>query len=398
MIEAALQLRGISKRYGRKVVLDGLDLSLPAGQFSVVLGPPAGGKSVLMRLLIGLEQPDSGQIFFRGEDVTARSAGERYFGYVPQSFALYPHYTVYENIAYPLTLARRDPGDIRRRVTEIAARLRIDHLLEKRPNLISGGEKQRVALARGVIRDAPVYILDDPLVGLDFKLREQLFTDLRDMLAASTQNSTFIYTTSDPLETLAMADQVFVLDRGRVVAGGPVDEIYERPGHLRAFQLLGFPAANTFPGQLVAGDSPGTWRCLTSLGDFALEPAASSGTLPDPGWTPGQAVTIAVRPEHLVVSPEPRSPVTTQAGHLTFTATETLREDLGAEQLLYLDAHGLPLVTCWSGPLASPASERSGATLTVHVHPTALVVFDPVTGHRLGQGVSQAPAAAHRHV
>ncbi len=387
MTDATLELRGISKRYGRKVVLEGLDLSLPAGRFSVVLGPPAGGKSVLMRLLIGLEQPDAGQIFFRGEDVTARSAGERYFGYVPQSFALYPHYTVYENIAYPLTLARHNPGDTRRRVTEIAARLRIDHLLEKRPNLISGGEKQRVALARGVIRDAPVYVLDDPLVGLDFKLREQLFTDLRDMLAASTQDSTFIYTTSDPLETLAMADEVFVLDRGRVVAGGGVEEIYERPTHLRALQLLGYPAANTFPGQLLAGRSPGAWRCRTGLGEFALEPAPF-GTDPDQGWTLGQTVTVGVRPEHLIVSLKPPPPVSTQTGHLSFAATETLREDLGAEQLLYLDANGLPLVACCSDPAAPLPVERTGAMLTVHAQTTALAVFDPTTGLRLGQGTA----------
>lgn len=386
MTEATLELRGISKRYGRKVVLDGLDLSLPAGRFSVVLGPPAGGKSVLMRLLIGLEQPDAGQIFFRGEDVTARSAGERYFGYVPQSFALYPHYTVFENIAYTLTLARHDAADTRRRVTEIAARLRIDHLLQKRPNLISGGEKQRVALARGVIRDAPVYVLDDPLVGLDFKLREQLFTDLRDMLAASTQSSTFIYTTSDPLETLALADQVFVLDRGRVVTGGPVGEIYERPGHLRALQLLGYPAANTFPGQLLAGPSPGAWRCHTGLGDFALAPAAG----PEGGWTPGQTVTVGVRPEHLTVSASATPPpVRAPADSLSFTATETLREDLGAEQLLYLDANGLPLVACWSDPRApQPTAGPAGATRSVHVQTSALSVFDPVTGHRLGQGAA----------
>lgn len=396
MTEAAIELRGLAKRYGRKTVLDGLDLVLPPGQFSVVLGPPAGGKSVLMRLLIGLEQPDAGHIFFRGEDVTARSAGERYFGYVPQSFALYPHYTVYENIAYPLTLARRPAADIRRRVQEIAARLRIDHLLQKMPNLISGGEKQRVALARGVIRDAPVYVLDDPLVGLDFKLREQLFTDLRDMLASSAHGSTFVYTTSDPLETLAMADRVFVLDRGRVVDGGPVDEIYERPGHLRAFQLLGYPTANTFPGQALAGPAPGTLRCRTALGDFTLEPTPGAAT--DGVPRDGQAVTVGVRPEHLSVSFDPPADPASAGGCLEFTAAETLRENLGAEQLLYLDANGMPLVACWSDPSRPLPPERAGNTLTVRIPPAALNVFDPADGHRLGQGASPVSAASSRHV
>lgn len=404
---SALELRGLRKRYGRRTVLDGLHLVLPTGQFSVVLGPPAGGKSVLMRLLIGLEQPDAGQIFFRGEDVTARTAGERYFGYVPQSFALYPHYTVFENIAYPLTLARHDPADVRRRVHELAARLHIDHLLEKPPHRISGGEKQRVALARGVIRDAAVYVLDDPLVGLDFKLREQLFTDLRDALAASAQGSgsTFVYATSDPLETLAMADQVFVLDGGRIVDGGPVDELYERPGHLRALQLLGYPSANLFPGTMESGDGsaatvPAPRRCRTALGSFviAAEPPEDVATAT---LTDGQAVTVGVRPEHLTLVTSGPATNTTAGGvddgasdrndgGLTFTAAETLREDLGAEQLLYLEAAGLPLVASWTNPRSS-LPERGN--YTVHVPPAALAVFDPATGRRLGRGTASTAAA-----
>jgi ABC-type nitrate/sulfonate/bicarbonate transport system ATPase subunit len=175
-------MENIRKSYGSERVLDGVNLRFERGRFSVVLGSPVSGKSVLMRLIMGLEPPDNGRVFYRGQDVTAQPAGLRNFGYVPQSFALYPHYRVFDNIAYPLILAKKKT-DLKARVEKVAKKLRIDHLLSKYPNQLSGGEKQRVALARGRIKDSSVFILDDPLVGLDFKLRESLFVDLRDMLS-----------------------------------------------------------------------------------------------------------------------------------------------------------------------------------------------------------------------
>ena len=181
-----IELENISKSYGSTSVLSGVNPRFERGRFSVVLGSPVSGKSVLMRLIMGLEPPDRGRVLFRGRAVTNEPAGVRNFGYVPQSFALYPHYRVFDNIAYPLVLAKKKAG-LRERVERIAKQLRIDHLLSKYPNQLSGGEKQRVALARGMIKDSSVFILDDPLVGLDFKLRESLFVDLRDMLSEVAQ-------------------------------------------------------------------------------------------------------------------------------------------------------------------------------------------------------------------
>jgi ABC-type sugar transport system ATPase subunit len=172
---AEVELQDISKSYARKSVLKKVDLQFEKGKFSVVFGSPVSGKSVLMRLIMGLESADSGSIFLRGREVTHHAAGVRNFGYVPQSFALYPHYRVFENIAYPLTLARKSKETIRQRVEPLTKKLRIEALLDKYPSQLSGGEKQRVALARGIVKDSDIFILDDPLVGLDFKLREQRF-------------------------------------------------------------------------------------------------------------------------------------------------------------------------------------------------------------------------------
>ena len=188
----AIELRAIAKQYGRAQILKDVDLRVEAGTFTVVFGLPACGKSVLVRLLTGLEKPGAGQILLRGTEATRIDAGGRNIGYVPQSFALYPHFSVYDNISYPLDLIKFPKPQIDRAVRQIAEQLKIDHLLSKNPGQLSGGEKQRVALARGVVKQTDIYILDDPLVGLDFKLREQMFDDLK-ADAAITVSHIFVY-------------------------------------------------------------------------------------------------------------------------------------------------------------------------------------------------------------
>ncbi|MEX1346180.1 MAG: ATP-binding cassette domain-containing protein, partial [Desulfobacterales bacterium] len=217
----AIELRSIAKKYGRVEVLRDFDLDVEAGTFTVVFGLPACGKSVLVRLLTGLERPSAGHILLRGNKATKVDSGGRNIGYVPQSFALYPHFSVYNNISYPLDLIKSPKSRIEDAVKQIAGQLKIDHLLGKYPDQLSGGEKQRVALARGVVKHTDIYILDDPLVGLDFKLREQMFDDLKSMQQSLA--ATFLYTTSDPLEALALADKVAVLDGGRIVEAGNLE-------------------------------------------------------------------------------------------------------------------------------------------------------------------------------
>lgn len=352
-----IELQNISKSYGSTTVVNGLNLGFESGRFSVVLGSPVSGKSVLMRLIMGLESPDQGRILFRGKDVTNEPAGSRNFGYVPQSFALYPHYRVFDNIAYPLALAKKNKATIQDQVKALARKLKIDQLLPKYPNQLSGGEKQRVALARGMIKDSSVFILDDPLVGLDFKLREQLFVDLREML--SEIEGSVIYTTSDPLETLALADQVFVLDDKRIIESGSIDQVYDEPQQSRSLRLLGVPPANFVSGELTQG------VCQTPFGPCEIAIAEEvAGTT---------SVQLGFRPEAIRLE-ESAPPLLNADGRVL------LREDLGAETLLYFESASSRLVAYWSNGEPAPIT---GERFRFSIDPRSFHVFDSKTGTRL---------------
>lgn len=370
----AVLFQGIHKRYGAAPVLAGVDLAIAPGRITALCGSPRSGKSVLLRLLIGLEAPDAGRILLGGRDVTELDPGQRPVGYVPQSFALYPHFSVYDNIAYPLALQRVARDVVRRRVERVAGLLGLDGLLGKWPSELSGGQKQRTALARGLMRDALVYVLDDPLVGLDFKLRERLVDDLRRLRAEYA--AAFLYATSDPLEALAIADEVAVLDAGRVVEHGPADALYHAPRWLRSAELVGFPRCNVVPGRLGPDG-----RCETALGAFQVAPP--DGTAVEAG-----VVAVAVRPEHFELADD------TAPGLLPVAGTVRLVEDLGAEVLVHFDLAGQGSGAADdTGALVTvvPAADMPGAGLGLNaplrltVRPANLAVFGP-SGARLGQG------------
>jgi multiple sugar transport system ATP-binding protein len=330
---AGISLRGVSRAYRGVPALRAVDLEVASGSLTVLCGPPAAGKSVLLRLLVGLERPDSGRILLDGRDITALPAAERRFGYVPQSFALFPHMSVFDNIAYPMALQHVPREEIARRMGQVAEVLRIGPLLQKRPAQLSGGEKQRAAIARGMLKNAEVFLLDDPLVGLDFKLRESLMEDLKTMRAAL--GATFLYATSDSLEALNMAEDLVVLDAGRVVDSGDVARVYHDPRHLRAAELVGFPRCN------VLRDSP------------LLREA------------PGAAVVL--RPEHIVAGGQK-------------TGTVRLVEALGAESVVYFQAGEETLVTVLPG--AAAASFDLGDPFPFTIRTERMMVFDPATGAR----------------
>jgi len=360
----AIKLQGVSKAYKNKQVLDNLDLTLNAGTFNVIFGGPASGKSVLLRLIMGLEKPDSGHIMIRDTDASSLLPAERNIGYIPQSFALYPHYNVYDNIAYPLSLARLDKASIKPIVENAADLLKITHLLSKKPNQLSGGEKQRVAIARGIVKDTELYIFDDPLTGLDFKLREQLFDDFK--LLRETLNATFIYTTSDALEALMVADEIAALADGKIVEQGTVEDVYYHPQHMRTLYSLGFPPATLMEGALETRD--GATVCQTHLFDFPVSLDTS---------TPPSNVMVGIRPQHLNINEAP------VADCLTAEARILLREDLGSELVIYLDKEEFTFEAVF--PHAKDHLITSDE-VTVHVDPRTLLIFDPQSGMKIGQG------------
>lgn len=366
--EPILVFEEIAKRYGRTEVLHDISLVLASGDFAVIYGPPAAGKSVLMRVLMGLEDPDRGRVILRGEDVTTVSAADRNIGYVPQSFALYPHVSVRENIAYPLDLMRVPEAEAEPVVAHAAEMLRISDLLDKRPDQLSGGQKQRVAIARGIAKQTDLFVLDDPLAGLDFKLREQLVEDLR-ALQADTR-ATFLYTTSDVVEAMTLADTLALLDDGRIVEVGDPALLYARPQHLATMRLVGFPPANVLDGT-IADKRDGLW-CRTEVFDLPVELAS----------VPDRLVKVAIRPEHVALSTGDETSAERVSGATHLPARIVLREDLGGEEIVYVETAGGTLTAVDRHTL----DHGDLGQVTVELRPEHLAVFNGVTGERIGQG------------
>jgi ABC-type sugar transport system ATPase subunit len=360
----AVQLHHLAKSYGRKQILRDINLSVESGEFTVVFGLPASGKSVLVRLLTGLEAPDQGSVVLRGADVTRLSAGERNIGYVPQSFALYPHFTVHQNIAYPLALAHVPKAEIEPEVQRVAGLLGIQDLLERKPDQLSGGQKQRVAIARGLIKRTDIYVLDDPLVGLDFKLRERLIDDLKrtqEMLKV-----TFIYTTSDAVESLMLASQIAVLDAGEIIESGAPATLYANPQRTQTMHYVAFPQANLIKGIL---------RQQSGV-QIVETPAFCAGFVSERPGQPGAEIEIGIRPEHIRIGQPPA------AGWLTHDAKVLLREDLGGEEIIYLDMSGLVLTTVVRSDDQSQQHVDIDQSVKVSVAPHDLIVFQE--GRRIG--------------
>jgi ABC-type sugar transport system ATPase subunit len=368
----AAEFRDITKAYHRLTVLESVNLAVEAGTFTVIFGPPGCGKSILLRLLTGLEKPSSGSIFLRGADVTRMSPGERNIGYVPQAFALYPHYCVHDNIAYPLHLMGIPHREAELAVRQAAEMLHIDHLLRKTPDQLSGGEKQRVAIARGIVKHTEIFVLDDPLTGLDFKLREQLFDDLKQM--QQSLQATFIYTTSDAVEALMLADHVAVVDNGRVVEAGPLEQLCWDPHCVQTMVLLAFPQANLLTGELFS--RAGQAWCRTNLFEFPVQLESRAAVPGEP-----RGVSVVIRPQHLVLN------AAQAASLLACQAQVVLWEDLGGEVIVHLNAQGTPLVTVVRHDGDRLLSEEK---VMVGVPPSAIALFAPGEGRRIGHGMEMS--------
>ncbi len=241
---AEASLHGVTKRFDGIAAVEGIDLSVADGEFIVLLGPTGAGKTTTLRLVAGLERPDTGQITIGGRDVTNVPSAARDVAFVFQQYSLYPHYTVFENLAFPLRApGRRMKADaIRKRVGEIAETLRISHKLENKSTQLSGGEMQRVSIGRALVRQPNVFLMDEPLSSLDAKLREDLRVELKRIQREL--GATIIYVTHDQLEAMTLADRIGILNRGRLVQVDDPRVVYERPATVYAAQRLGSPPIN----------------------------------------------------------------------------------------------------------------------------------------------------------
>ena len=248
---AKVELKSLSKTYDKKILaLEDINLTIEDGQFFVLLGPSGAGKTTTLRCIAGLEKIDSGSVLFDNESVTEDQPASRDVSFVFQQFSLYPHYTVYENLAFPLrSPMRKLPEDeIKTKIENIAKMLKISNKLKNKATELSGGEMQRVAIGRALVRKPNIYLMDEPLSSLDAKLRESLRIELKNI--QTNLNATILYVTHDQAEATTLADKIGVLKEGKIVQIGTPEEIYENPNSIYVSQRLGSPKINVLPGSL----------------------------------------------------------------------------------------------------------------------------------------------------
>jgi multiple sugar transport system ATP-binding protein len=255
-IMADVSLVDISKRFGAVEAVRNLSLSIADGEFVVLLGPTGAGKTTTLRLIAGLERPDRGIVVIRGRDVTREVPADRDVAFVFQQYSLYPHLTVYDNLAFPLRSPahRTDESLIRRRVQHVAELLHIEQKLGNRATALSGGEMQRVAIGRALVREPAVYLMDEPLSSLDAKLRAELRLELKRIQREL--GTTILYVTHDQIEAMTMADRIGVMNEGELIQLGTPRDIYERPESAYVASRLGMPTINLVPAEALAGQSP----------------------------------------------------------------------------------------------------------------------------------------------
>ena len=298
----SVQLRGISKSYGgSQPAVDNLSLSIESGEFFTILGPSGCGKTTTLRMIAGLETPTAGEILIDGRPVTRVHPRDRGVGLVFQNYALYPHMSVFDNLALNLKVGGVPRKEIEQRVRAIAVTLQLDHLLFRRPGQLSGGERQRVAVGRALIRNPRVLLMDEPLSNLDLKLRERMRTELKHL--HEQYRHTVVYVTHDQVEAMTMSDRIAVMRHGGIQQTGTPEEIYSAPQTTFVAGFIGTPTINLLEATVRAASEPPVLRL-----DAAPEsPLALPGFLPVNGThdeEPPTTVLLGVRPEDVVLLPD----------------------------------------------------------------------------------------------
>lgn len=383
---AEIVLNGISKRFadGTEAVRRA-DLTIADGEFFILVGPSGCGKSTLLNMIVGLTEPTTGQVRVDGEVVTGQDPKDRNMAMVFQSYAIYPHMTVRENIAFPLRLAKLDKRRIEERVGRAADILELGGLLDRKPAELSGGQRQRVAMGRAIVREPAAFLLDEPLSNLDAKLRVQMRTELARL--QKRLGTTTVYVTHDQTEAMTLGHRVAVLRRGQVQQVGTPRELYERPANLFVAGFIGSPAMNFLPATVTDG------RLILPMTEIDL-PEGYRGRLGEDR----RAVIAGIRPEHffdagLAAGDAEEGP--------TFTATVDMVEWLGADLFVHFEwsvdsaasltalPEELDLAQLHGGCLrlvarvATASRAADGAELRLSLDAARISLFDPVSGERI---------------
>ena len=362
----SIELRSVQKFFGDLQVVKGLNLAVASNEFIVLLGPSGCGKTTTLRAIAGLETIDDGDILIDGRAVQHVKAADRDIAFVFQSFSLYPHMNVFENIAFPLRATRRSRSEIEEEVRRVAAVLRITHLLARRPSALSGGDMQRVAIARALVRRPKAILMDEPIGALDAKLREEMRTEIKRLHFE--QGSTTIYVTHDQIEAMALADRIVVMHEGILQQVGSPEEVYAHPSNLFVAQFVGSPVMNIAAARVERADGSAHVYLSGAERPFVF-PAALIDQI---GPVGAGSLRLGIRPEGIEVALEP------QPGYLPLEVE--LIEPLGSHDIVDLKV-GESYVRARTRSGFVPGQ---GSTVWARIDPVQAHFFDEASGRSLG--------------
>jgi len=356
MTGTSIALEQVQKRYGDVEVIRGINLEIEPGEFTVFVGPSGCGKSTLLRMIAGLEPITGGTLAIDGQRMNEVPAAKRGIAMVFQSYALYPHMSVYQNLAFGLETARLPRPEIRDRVQRAAGILQIEPLLKRKPKQLSGGQRQRVAIGRAIVREPRIFLFDEPLSNLDAELRVQMRVEIAKL--HNDLGNTMIYVTHDQVEAMTMADKIVVLSAGNIEQVGAPLELYNKPANRFVAGFLGSPKMNFLEGTVNA----------TGAGSAALNVGGNSVPLRQSldGYKQGDKLTFGIRPEHMGI--------TEAAGIKLADVRVDLVEQLGDATMLYASTKGGQPLTI---SLEGQREIEAGNTVPAYVDPTRYHLFAP---------------------
>ena len=360
------------KRYGDFTALKGVNLEIKQGEFFTLLGPSGCGKTTLLRMIAGFNSVDGGEICFDDKVINNLEAHKRDIGMVFQNYALYPHMTVYENMAFSLKLKKLPKGEIDKKVREAAEILDITQYLDRKPKALSGGQRQRVAIGRAIVRDPQVFLMDEPLSNLDAKLRNQMRAEI--IKLRQRINTTFIYVTHDQTEAMTLGDRIVIMKDGFIQQIGTPQEVFDQPANLFVAGFIGSPQMNFFDGELEKKDG----KYQLKVGEATVVLGGKAQELLTGKGVGERKVTVGIRPEHIAFAAAP--------GSDTVSSKVDVSEMMGSEVYLHVNAVGRDVVL--RIPTTDlPAEHRAGIPYGTEINfafrPDLIHLFDPETEKNL---------------
>ena len=365
---AFLELRGIRKSFGDAHIIKGVDLAIEKGEFIVFVGPSGCGKSTLLRLIAGLEPITSGTLMLDGRDITHAPSGKRDLAMVFQSYALYPHMSVYDNMSFALKLAKVPADEIRRKVEAAAEKLNLSSYLQRTPRELSGGQRQRVAIGRAIVRAPKVFLFDEPLSNLDAALRGNTRVEIKKL--HESLGATTIYVTHDQVEAMTLADRVVVMNHGRIEQVGAPNDLYHAPATKFVAGFIGSPAMNFIPCRLEKAAAGINVR----LSNDIVLPVPAARTKRYEPYVDNENLLFGLRPEHLSDAHAHANP-----SQVPFETTLEVTEPMGMETLVYFPINGVDVC----GRVNPSAGAQAGGRLRLLADLDNMHLIDDTTGRVL---------------